>query len=448
MITLVLFGIAIAAPVGRPDSVGFVDSTEGHVRCHYAGEDALARCVQVAGWAEEAYAAQVTGLGFRAPLADGGRGGSDALDVYLTPEAGGAGVAWVDCDGGDPRCADPDPDDEWAAAPSYIVIDPRTSDDVFRSYVHHEFAHTLQYAADYTEPFLALWEGTAVACEHWTDPDWPTSDSDFGDYQSTPWLSAVLQDGYFLADIGYSDESWYEYGAVTWVFYMDATHGDGRGSVGPLIWEEAGRPGATVLDAWDVISGDWRESLLAFTAERARMGTAAGPAWSAFAGNLGLAAREGTVSRGEVLSPAWPPYPLGVSFYTLPAGSGALDVQLAGDPTSDWAVLVVTDTGWADLGPAGGPVGTDLAGTLAVVNLGPPGLVATDPLETASFTITLAERPADVEAPKAGCGCAVAGPVSAGPGSAEMLLVGAAMLVRRRRRGPPEALVGPPGRVT
>lgn len=410
--------VSIAAAYARYPEAGFVDSAEGHVRCHYERAGDAARCDEVAVWAEEAWAAQVDGLGFMAPPPDRGVGGSDALDFYLTREAGGAGQAWVDCDGGDPDCEDADPTDDVDGAPSYVVIDPRTANDDFPLFTYHEFQHTTQYASDYTEPFLSLWEGTAVACEHWTSPAWPTAAEDFGDYQAAPWLSVILQDGYFLADLGFSDDSWYEYGAVAWVFFLDDRYGDGQGSIGPRLWEEAGKPGANVLDAWEVLSGDREASLLEFAADRARMGTTAAPAYAAFAGDDGVAWREQTPTDGPT-APTYPPYPLGMSLYDA---SGPGEVAFEGDPAVRWALLAVTDTTAFEVDPQGS---VDLDGdwTLVVVNLGPDGFVATDPLEPASFTLWLS----GVEVPDEGCGC----DATSGVGLFGAVGLG---LVRRRRR--------------
>lgn len=388
---ILLLSVAFAA---RPDAIGSADSA--HFRCHYETEAEQDRCDEVLGWAEEAYEAEVERIGFRPPPPDDGLGGSDAIDIYLTREAGGAGSAWVDCDGGDPDCIDPTPGDDRAESTSYVVIDPRTDDALFQSYVHHELCHTYQYATDYTEPFLSLWEGTAVACERWTDPTWPTLSDDFGDYQATPWLSTILQDGYFLADIGVNDDSWYEYGAVAWVWFIDETYGQGDGGTAPEVWEAASAPGATVLDAWEQLSGDYEASLLEFTAQRARMGGPGAPAWSEFAGEAARAAREAALSPGGRREPAWPPYPLGVSFFDVPAESEGLPLDFRGDEAVRWALLSIDADAWSELAD-----GDPLAGgsTLAVVNLGPEGFAATDALEPASFSVRAGGA----------CGCASGG---------------------------------------
>ena len=192
---------ALAFPVGdgRPAAVGSVDGADPRVRCHYEREADRARCEQVVGWAADALAEQVDRIGFRPALPDAGAGGSDALDIYVSREAGGAGSAWVQCTDGYATCVDPDPTDGYLGSSAFVIIDPRTADGSFEGYVHHELNHALQYSYDFLEPALVLWEGTAVAAEYWTNPEWATgagSWTSLYDYQATPWVSAVLQDGY------------------------------------------------------------------------------------------------------------------------------------------------------------------------------------------------------------------------------------------------------------
>jgi hypothetical protein len=390
---LLLWGSEAAA---RPEAAGFVDSAPGHVRCHFQHDDDRARCDQVVVWAEEAWTTQVDLVGFRAPPSDGGLGDSDALDIYITREAGGAGQAWVDCVGGDPNCEDVDPSDGLARAPSYVVIDPRTADEDFRHYVHHEFNHTCQYGTDFAEPFLSVWEGTAVAAERWTDPTWDTLVHDFGDYQETPWMSAVLQDGYFLEDFGIL--SWYEYGAVAWIWFLDDRYGDGAGSIGPALWDSFAQEGRgtepDVLDAWEEIAGGWRASMLAFAVERARMGTADGPAYAAFAEADGYAFREGIVDLLPAdVAPAFPPYPLGTSYWDVAVQADqALTIAVDGDSGVAWG-LVVVEPGVDASSSTDGTL--DLVAvatgtwTIGVVNLGPDGMDGDDPLQPSTFRLSV-----------------------------------------------------------
>ncbi len=394
----------LSAHAGRPESVQRTDSPTHPIRCHYETQADAARCDDVLEYAELAWDIQVDDIGFAAPPADHGEGGSDDLDIYLTLDGGGAGSAWAMCDWQDGGCLDTDPDDGWASAPSWLAIDSATPDEDLPSFVVHEFNHACHYAMDYAEPFLVVWEASAVAAEHWSWPDWNPSSSDIADYQATPWVSAVLQDGYMLWD-DYGAWSYYEYGSVIWLWWLDHSYGDGMGSVAPELWTEMTQEGyryePDLLDAWQAISGDWRTSLLAFTAERARMGGPNGPAWLEFAGEQARAARAETdVELPSELEPQMPPFPLGAVFYDLSVEEGAMvDLSLEDLDDEDWA-LVVVEPGAQQLTRGTearyGPTQSQTI-TVAVVNLGPPELDADDRLQPASFTLRARE---------ARCGCA------------------------------------------
>ncbi len=447
-----IFTLQIGPVNARPSGeFSTVDSGDGLLRCHYHRAEDETLCADVLVWAGEAWAAQVDEVGFFAPLPDGERGGSDALDIYLTTSAGGPGIAWVECDaslGGD--CNDADPDDGLSASSAFVVIDPRTSDANFPHYVHHEFNHVLQYGIDFNEPFLSVWEGTAVAAERWTDPTWDTSASDLADYQATPWASAVLQDGYYL-DSEYGLWSWYEYGAVAWIWWMDHTYGTGDGTVIPQIWVAMSQEGwglePDVLDAWNELAvGGWTYGMLDFAVERARMGTDAGPEWAAFAGTEGLALREADL--GELPAtfvPEWPPYPLGTTYVDVAVTAGdEISVEVGGDLSTGWGLVAVEatteTTELAGPAPLVHTAAEDGTLTVGVVNLGPVDLDANDALETASFEL-LVERIEDeipLEEPEReeldeeedGCTCRPAWTEENPPAVAMLLL--AAVVIRRR----------------
>jgi len=435
--------IASTFAQGRPDDASWVDSPSGHVRCHYEREEDAPLCDDVAGWADDAWAAQVDDLGFHPPFPDAGLGGSDALDVYLTRDAGGAGVAWVDCDGGDPNCVDLDPTDGLAGTSSYIIMDPRTDAVDLPHFVHHEFNHALQYATDYAEPYLCLWEGTAVGAERWTDPTWTTIASDLGDYQDYPWVSAILQDSYWLWE-DFQINSWYEYGAVVWVFWMDDRYGDGEGSIGPELWSRATQEGASpdpdVLDAWDALSGGWRDDMLAFAADRALLGTSAGADWADFAGDRALARRSPSPQIPGTFSPGHAPYPQGTVYFDVDAQAGeTLDLDLEGDAV-EWGLVAVGDgvdahargTTLGVFVPAAGAV------TVGVINLGPAGFVAGDALEPADFTLSISS---DV---RGGCGCDGSGAAGMGPMTLLALLGGLCRRIRREDGAPEKNRVSRP----
>lgn len=417
--------LLLPAALARPADLGSVDDTVHPIRCHWERPEDEARCATILTYASLAWDVQVDTIGFAAPLPDAGEGGSDALDIYFgVSETSGAGEAWVDCDGGDGTCLDVDPADGLAAAPSYVVIDARLDDASLPGFVVHEFQHTTQYATDYAEPFLSVWEGTAVSCEMWTLPDVPPSADDVGDYQATPWMSAVLQDGYFLWD-EYAIDSWYEYGAMVWVRWFDARYGTGDGTAAAELWRTMSQEGyATepdVLDAWQTIAGaPWQDEFLQFAADRARMGEDGAPEWLAFAGEQGIVARDPVPSVGAVEAEL---YPLGAVYYDVDVAMGdTLDVTIDGDPSVDWG-LVFVEEGATETIVAGTEASytaqLDAGVTVGVVNLGSPGMDADDPLAASVVKVHLAGR---------GCGCG-------GGGGAAWLLPLTLLLGRRRSRG-------------
>ncbi len=433
---MLLLAFAVwSVPAGyaaRPDSFGYVDSAQHPIRCHWSRLNDEQHCLDVIGYADTAWDVQVDQLGFRAPVPDAGIGGSDALDIYLTiAETGAAGSAWVDCEAGDGNCQDSDPTDGFAGTPAFVLIDARTAD--LHHYTQHEFNHVLQYATDFDEQSISLWESTAVSAEHWTDPTWTTSASDLADFQATPWISTVLQDGYFL-DEQYGIWSYYEYGATLWMRWLDIEHGDGSGSFAPQLWAATAQEGPgrepDVLDAWDELTGDWQADLVAFTAFRGLVGTPRAPAWIAWAGEGGRAWREAELERGDSVAPVHPLYPLGVAYYDVSVErKQRVTASLVGSAATEWRLIGIRGAGdYADDAETV-TVNADDDGlaTFAVVNLGWPGMDADDPLTADSFTITIASAE-DVE-PNADCGCS-------GGGSRAGLLAGlagvAAVGARRR----------------
>lgn len=445
--------LVAAAWAARPEAAGFVDDAAEPIRCHWL-EGQASLCDVVLPALEAAWAAQVGRLGFATPLPDGGLGGSDALDVYLThDETGGAGGAYVACDGEDTApCVDAAPDDGRQSTPSYIVIDPDTPVGDLPRFAEHEFNHVLQYATAFEEPFLDVWEGTAVAAESWTNPDFPLDPGPIADYQATPWASALLQDGYWLDDT-FGLWSYYEYGATVWVRWLDARHGDGAGAVGPALWAAmANDPGPNepdVLDAWGTVAGgDWRGEVPDFVRMRATLGTAAQPAWAAGLDDGAAVAfdPEVTLAAGETATwtPENPLWPLGAAYLEVHAATAVrAELTDAGD-----AQLVDLDA------PDGTPGALALTGgktlRLAVVRVPDSSFDADDPLTAASPGLTLSAEAGPAE----GCGCA-SGAGGGARGAAVLLgIVGAGWRRRggaigRRRPGPasPGATTVPvPGR--
>jgi hypothetical protein len=384
----------VSTAFARPVDIGWVDDTTHPIRCHWERAEDEDRCAEVLTWASLAWDVQVDTIGFSAPMPDT-EGGSEALDIYFgVSETSGAGEAWVDCDGGDGSCLDSDPADGMAAAPSYVVIDARLEDEQIPGFVVHEFQHTTQYATDWAEPFLVAWEGTAVSCEMWTLPDVAPSADDVADYQATPWMSAVLMDGYWLWD-EFGIDSWYEYGSMVWVRWFDARYGSGDGTAAALLWRTMTQEGKAyepdVLDAWETIAGrPWQDEFLDFAVDRARMGGPEGPEWLAFAGEQGAVARHAVPARGPVDVEV---FPLGAVYFDV---EGPVSVSIDGDTGVDWAIVFVEDTKSTIVRGTEGSYSGEGKTTVGIVSLGPPDLDADDEMVAAKASVTITERP---------CGC-------------------------------------------
>ena len=350
----------------RPPSNGSVDSTDGSIRCHWEQEEDIDRCQDVLQYAEEAWAAQVDGIGFPAPAADE----DGVFDLYLYRESSGGAFTscseWWD-----------DTDDGFSACPAYIALANSISDAEMASFVAHEFNHALQYAMDFNEPTLPIWEGVATAAEAWTYPGelYPTV-AYIGDYQATPWMG-LLGDGYFLWD-AYNIWSYYEYGAALWILHLDAVYGDGAGAAGLALWLNSSQEGLPnnpdVIDGYDATTGDWKEALLSLSAARVRVGQDDAPSWSSFTGTASKLAFEAQLDASELpatVTPKIMPYSTGsvyVNITDVPDGYEVLlEVEVPAD--SAWGVVFSSgdEEGWAQ--------GTSLAGpgpgtvAMGVVNL-------------------------------------------------------------------------------
>lgn len=341
MVIAALIASTLGWAIRPPDASVATTGGSRDVTCH-AIPGGEAQCSVVLDAIDEAWAAQVEQLGFRPPLPDGTLGGGPGLDVYLSHlGTGGAGGAYVTCD--DEPCVDAAQGDGRASTPSYIVIDPELDDTTLRRYCHHEFNHVLQFATDFEEPFLDAWEGTATAAETWTDPASLLDQGPLADYQATPWVSAVLQDGYWL-DEQYDIWSYYEYGAVLWVLWMDQRWGDGAGSIGPALWAAmANDPGANepdLLDAWDELSGGWENDVVEFAVDRGRFGTKDEPEWLTA---LGGAPEVTTtlIPPGDYSDQLGPMYPLGMHYIDIEVAESANGSVRVGSDIADLELVSV-----------------------------------------------------------------------------------------------------------
>ncbi|MFT5686965.1 MAG: hypothetical protein ACI8RZ_007922, partial [Myxococcota bacterium] len=324
----------------RPPAIDSIDSETHSVRCHWENEADAARCEDILQYVGESWDAQVSRIGFQAPVPDP----DGILDVYLYAESSGG--AFTAC-----NSFSDDTDDGLSACAAYIALARSIPDAQMASYIAHEFNHVLQYATDFTEPTYPIWEGVATAAEQWTYPEELTPTVSYVvDYQDAPW-AGISSDGYFLWDV-HKLWSYYEYGSALWVLHLDARYGDGEGSAGVALWEATAQEGNTnkpdVIDAYDTVTGDWREALLSLSAERIRIGTDDSPAWAAFTGDRATLTIGAEVSADDLpteVVPVLMPYTTGATYVKVTGISEGmvltLDAAVPGD--SQWGVVAVGD---------------------------------------------------------------------------------------------------------
>jgi len=164
---------AVAERPYEPDL--FIDSAIYPLRVHYPGPESQERAEVVLPVLEYAYQTQVLVQGFDVPLSDDGRGGSDAVDLYLafTGQAGARTLRDDDEDNGDGR----------HAAPAHIQLNPNVGD--IETFVVHEFQHVLQFAID-ASASLMLFESGAVYQEILAYPETTGWQANVEDHQTRP----------------------------------------------------------------------------------------------------------------------------------------------------------------------------------------------------------------------------------------------------------------------
>jgi hypothetical protein len=468
----------------RPDAAGYVDSALYPIRVHYRRPEDADRAANVVLPAlETSWLWEIVDGGWPAPPADGGIGGSDALDVYLTNE-GTFGGAYVYGLGPDVTA-----NDNWYSVPSYMALDEAIPDTEMLAYVAHELTHVSQYTIDAWEWRTFVWESVAEVMSELVD-DSSNLYIPYGampDFQEFPFLSLVF-DGYHPAVIAYDAFSYYEYGGIVFMMFVEQRDGINDGRTLLALWDGLAQPSTSrepdFLDSLEAI--DTNLSLAELYAEFA--------VWRMFTGEFDdgahfeeaalwgegeLVGLEAMLSLDEVegyaAGPVDAPYDLGTSYYAVDLTGGTedlLEVDVAGAPASQWGIAWAV---WYPEGPGltGTVVGVPgeavkaqipLAGGVraqfGVVNGGPPGMDADAQVQRQRFELTLArvapppepdtgevpevpETPdEDTAAPPAasrpegpvdadgGCGCA-----SSGTGTVGWTLLAPLILRRRSGRG-------------
>lgn len=236
----------------RPPGAFTVASARHPLLGHYARPEDEAVATAVLAALEHAWDVQVDQIGFSPPVPDTVDG--PELDFYFVAQdpyyAWTAGDAYEDAFPGDGR----------SSTAAYIVFSRDLPADVLDAYVAHEFNHILQWATDFTEPTLPIWEGTATAAQTWTlgeAGDWA---QDVPSFQEVPWAPTLLSDGYVIEpNTGLG--AYFEYGAALWVMHLDQLVGGG-GEGGRLLWENAASEGPNepdVVDGAIAIAGSFPE---------------------------------------------------------------------------------------------------------------------------------------------------------------------------------------------
>lgn len=329
----------------RPDAVGSVASQVVPARCHWQHAQYREHCDIVLEAVETAWTAQVDEMGFYGPMPDD----DDVLDLYVTAQwtSGGAYAlgTYVDEAEGDGRMG----------SHAYVALSPDIPLDILHSYVGHEFNHVLQYGTDFTEYALVQWEGTANIADWYTHGDVELELFALDDFQATPW-AGLLVDGYRLwEDHGLWSE--YEYGAMLWNLYLeDGWGGDGVASA--ELWALGAQESVTnepdMLDAIDLLTGDWRAALLDFSAQRALVGTADAPDWEdglddpVFALSVEFDLDAASLrDEGRRLDWTQPPFPTGAVYARIADLADDETLVLAVDPERSadviWGLVAVVD---------------------------------------------------------------------------------------------------------
>ncbi len=278
--------IAPAWRADRPNTTDSITSDTYPIKVHWRRAQDANRAAVALEAAELSWAIQVEQLGFQPPVLPDDEDGPE-LDIYFA----GVGEWEAYTEPGD--YVDSQPGDGRNSTSAHIVIDRNLPIEWVPSYTAHEFNHVVQFATDYSEDSLPIWEAVAVASQHWTlgreEGAW---DWDVSEFQVAPWAPALLADGYQVSDeLGGSQGFLYEYGAALWVMHIDEVLGAGDGSAGAELWDATANEGwqyePDPLDAVQTVTG---QSLGEFMNALARTRWLTGDRWD---------------DRGLAVAPEW-----------------------------------------------------------------------------------------------------------------------------------------------
>lgn len=261
-------GEALAAPVGGclvdargsvpvrpqiPNAVSVV-SEQHPVRVWYdpTHVPSTALAPEVIDLLDGAWDAQVDRIGFRPPVLPDAIDGPE-LDVYLVQTEPLATYVAADAE------VDAVAGDGHNSAPAFVIADREMPLGVAPAAFAHAFNHVLQFATDFSEPSLAMWEGTATAAQEWTvGADLSHWAFDVPSYQEVPSYPALTGDSAATVPATGLGAT-YEFGAALFVMFLDEklTAGAGAGGVG--LWETAANEGPggepDGVDAFSQVAG-------------------------------------------------------------------------------------------------------------------------------------------------------------------------------------------------
>lgn len=200
---------------------------------------------------ETSWDVQVDQLGFRPPVLPDAADGPE-FDVFLADyQPGSAYVVhddWTDDVAGD----------GYNGTSSFMVVDHGLPLQAVPSYLSHEFNHACQYATDFSEFTLPIWEGVATAAQDWTVGAQGYWDYDVYSFQEAPFAPVLEADSYalyYVIGVGYT----YEYGAAFWVKWLDEKLGNDDGATAAALWEAAANEGVgrepDVVEAFADVAG-------------------------------------------------------------------------------------------------------------------------------------------------------------------------------------------------
>jgi hypothetical protein len=339
----------------------------------------------------------------------------------------------VFCDRTGDACADVDPDDGVAGASAWIEVDSRTSEAKACDAVARGLNRAITLGMDFTEPEGGFVGGTAV----WAQSEGGADATPLVRFapagQRVPWASVVLQSQQDLYD---AHGVWIDVdsGGIVFAAWFVDRYGFEMMAPWDLAVQPTTEPEPDLLDAWaQLAGGDWTDEMLVLALDRARVGSSTAPPWAMALGPESYAAREGTdIEVPADLQPAWPPYPLGASYWDVVVHAGEpVTFAVESEADAEWGLVIAGTLSHAVFGEWTTFVPPDDGvATVGVVNLGPSGFDADDPLKPAPFRLTVRPGIGDDADDPTRCACSATPAGDLGTGVLGLWWFG----VRRRGR--------------